>query len=332
MPSADTSRNPLTVEVTRGPAVESRHAVHAAVVEADGGIVARYGEVERPVFPRSAIKAIQALPLAESGAEIRLQELAIACASHGGEPRHVATVTTWLDRLGLDDGCLECGVHLPLHEASAHALVRAGEAPRAYHHNCSGKHAGMVCTAVQAGEKAAGYVAPEHPVQRRVSAAIADMTGADLSRAPLGSDGCSIPTYAIPLTALALGIARVAAPAGLAPTRAAACRRIVQAVTTDPFLVAGTGRLCTLLMERAGGTLIAKTGAEGVFVAASVRTGRAVALKAEDGAKRAAEAAILELCRRHDLIDQATHAALVGNALPEIRSVRGRAVGRTRVS
>ena len=215
----------LVVEVTRGAIVESRHLVSAAVADAGGELVAAWGEVEGPVFARSAVKPIQALPLLESGAAEALAvsdaELALACASHGGEPLHVAALRDWLARLGLAETDLECGAHPPLHEPSAEALVRSGTAPSALHNNCSRKHAAMLATARHLGEETRGYIRSAHPVQRRVAACLADMSGCDLERAPEASDGCGIPTFALPLSGLARAMARPAR-ARRAPPPAAA--------------------------------------------------------------------------------------------------------------
>src|SRR5262249_55911219 len=166
--------NPVLVEVTRGPLVESSHQGSVAVVDADGRSVLALGDVARPVFPRSAVKALQALVLVEAGAAERYglsqEELALACASHGGEPGHVTTATRMLARAGLDAGALECGAHWPIHQASAQALARSGGAPSALHNNCSGKHAGFLCAACAMGVDHHAYVRPEHPVQREVKA------------------------------------------------------------------------------------------------------------------------------------------------------------------
>lgn len=291
--------NPVLVHVTRGGEVESSHRGAAAVVDPDGGVVAAWGDVERPVYPRSAVKPVQVLPLIETGAAERFSvgdaEIALAAASHSGEPEHVALVEAWLERLGLGPGDLECGPHAPIDEAAAADLVRAGREPSPLHNNCSGKHAGFLATALHLGEKTAGYVKPGHPVQRRLAEVLSDMGGVDLEGAPVGSDGCGIPVIAMPLRAMALAMARLANPDGLAPDRAAACRRVFGAMAAHGRLVAGRGRFDTLAIDAGCGAFVVKTGAEGVYVAAM--DGLGVALKIDDGAKRASEtamAAILE--------------------------------------
>src|SRR5262245_24886869 len=216
--------NPVLVEVLRGALVESRHAGAVAVVDADGGTVLALGDAAQPVYPRSAVKPIQALPLVESGAAEKYgfgdQELALACASHGGEPAHVEVASRMLARAGLDVSALECGVQWPSHVESSRALARAGAIATALHNNCSGKHAGFICFACVAGLDHHGYVGLRHGVQREVRAALESLTGVALSEDRCGIDGCSIPTFAIPLQALAHGFARFGTGRGLAPERA----------------------------------------------------------------------------------------------------------------
>lgn len=335
------SRNPVLVEVTRGRApghdhVESAHRGAAAVVDSSGRLVAAWGEIDRSVFPRSAVKPLQALPLIETGAADALAvtetEIALACASHGGEPEHVAAVGAWLARMGMGPDALECGGHSPLHEASALAMACAGEWPTAVHNNCSGKHAGMLATAVHLGEPVTGYVEAGHPVQMRVRAALQDMCGADLSAAPVGIDGCSIPTFAMPVVALARAMARFADPdaAGLPATRAAACRRVQTAMAAHPFYVAGTGRCCTAVIEATGGAVLVKTGAEGVYCAAIPASGLGLALKIDDGAKRASEVALVALLDHLAVLDRAQASALSVFARPAIPSRSGASIGEIR--
>jgi len=194
--------NPVLIEVIRGQLVESRHRGAVAVVDADGAAVLAIGDVERPVFPRSAIKALQALPLVEQGAAERFglcdQELALACASHSGEVAHVEGVTHMLAKAGLDPSALRCGAHWPLSQAAAFALAQKTGAPSAVHNNCSGKHAGFLCLACAMGIDPADYWRPEHPVQREVHALLESLTGTALPPERRAIDGCSVPTWAIP--------------------------------------------------------------------------------------------------------------------------------------
>ena len=285
--------DPVLVEVTRGGRVESVHRGAVAVVDADGATLLAIGDVAAAVFPRSAVKALQALPLIETGAAAALgltdAEIALACASHGGEPAHVATAESMLRKAGRDAATLECGAHWPSYDAAARALAASGGTATALHNNCSGKHAGFICLACAGGVDPAGYVGPDHPTMRRITAALAETTGTVLDARNRGTDGCSIPTYAIPLTALALAFARFGTGVGWHPDRAAAAVRIRAAVAEHPFMVAGTNRFDTEAMQAFGARAFTKTGAEGVYCAALPDLGLGIAVKCDDGAGRAAE-------------------------------------------
>ncbi len=328
--------DPILVEVYRGDIVESRHLVDAAVVDTDGKIVEAWGDVARPVYPRSACKPLQAIPLVESGAaeafELGDKEIALACASHNGEPVHVETVLTWLDRLGLGDDDLECGGHLARNPTVLSAFVQSGAPLRQANSNCSGKHSGMLSHAVHLGEATGGYIEPAHPVQCRVKAALAAMYGLDLDRAPIATDGCGIPTLAVPTTAMAQAMARFANPDGLESERAAACRRIARAMLAEPYMVAGMERFCTELMRAARGRVLAKTGAEGVYMAGLPETGMGIALKTHDGTGRGAEMVLAALLRRHKVLDEAAQVALSDRLDPILHNVRGREIGRLRAA
>lgn len=328
--------DPVLVEVTRGGAVESRHRGAAAVADAEGAIVAAWGDVERPVFPRSAVKPIQALPLLETGAAERFQlsdaEVALACASHNGEAEHTRAVAVWLRRLGLAAGDLECGAHAPTYPETAKAQERRGEAPSALDNNCSGKHAGFLATALFMGEPTRGYIEPGHPVQKRVGQALAEMTGCDLAAAPWGVDGCGIPTFALPLAAIARAMARLAAPEGLAPARRRAAERIVAAMAAHPHLIAGQERFDTRAIAAAHGAFVVKGGAEGVHAAIVPGRGLGLALKIEDGAARASDVAMTALLAHLGLLTNGIDEALEDYAPRPIYNVAGRAVGEVRAT
>lgn len=294
--------NPVLIEVLRGGAVESQHAGALAIVDAAGAVHTALGDIARPIFPRSAVKLLQALPLVASGAAeafgLSDAELALACASHSGEPEHVATAAAVLAKLGLDAGALECGTQWPSREPVLRGMLARGEVAGPLHNNCSGKHSGFVCVAclmarnagAEAPEFARGYVAAEHPVMREVSAALSAASGVDVEQAPRGIDGCSIPTFALPLRSLALAFARCGTGQGLSDGNARAARRLRQAVAVAPFMVGGTDRFDTRVMQAYGEQLFCKIGAEGVYCAALPALGLGVALKIDDGAVRAAEA------------------------------------------
>ena len=292
----------MLVDVTRGDRVESRHVGAVAVVDAAGSIAFQAGDIDAPVFPRSAVKALQALPLIESGAADQFglteAEIALACASHSGEPVHVATAASVLAKAGQDPGCLECGTQWPVGEQAARDLAASGQKPSALHNNCSGKHAGFVCVACAMGVEPAGYVRPEHPVMREVTAALAAMASTALDETNRATDGCSIPTYAMPLRALARAFARLGTGDGMQPVRAAALKRLRAAVAAHPHLVAGTGRFDTQLMQALGARVFVKSGAEGVHCGALPELGLGFAVKCDDGAGRAAQVVAAALVAR----------------------------------
>ena len=324
----------VLVEVMRGSRVESRHRGVVAVVDADGGVAFQVGDIDAPVFPRSAVKAIQALPLIETGAADRFgladAEIALACASHSGEAAHAAAAAAMLHKAGRDGSCLECGAHWPMGAEAARALAAASEHPSALHNNCSGKHAGFVCVASAIGADTEGYVRPDHPVMREVTAALAEVTGATLDEAGRATDGCSIPTYAVPLRSLALGFARFGTGHGFGSARAAAARRMRAAVAAYPFMVAGTGRFDTELMAALGARAFVKTGAEGVHCGALPELGLGFALKCDDGAGRAAEVVTAALVR-HFLRPQGEPASIMDRLTrPGLRNWNGIAVGELR--
>jgi L-asparaginase II len=326
--------DPVLVEVTRGGVAESVHRGAFAVVDATGRVVVSAGDLERPVFPRSAIKALQALPLVESGAadvyRFTEEEIALACASHGGEERHVATAAAMLAKAGLGEPDLECGSHWPSYGPATNAMIRSGTEPCQLHNNCSGKHSGMLAFASHRGIPTKGYVGRDHPVQQAMAAVLKDLCDVDPAGQPCGIDGCSIPTWGLPLRALALGFARFATGHGLSGPRAAACRRIAAAVFAHPFMVAGTGRFCTEFMEAFPARAFVKTGAEGVFCGFVPEQGLGFALKVDDGATRASEAATAALLHRIGAITAADIAGAPSLFVTPVLTRRGAEAGTIR--
>jgi L-asparaginase II len=325
--------NPVLVDVLRGTVVESRHTGAVVAVDADGREVLALGDSQRPVFPRSAIKAIQALPLVESGAAdgygFGPEELALACSSHSGEPGHVAVVERMLTRLGLDDSALRCGVHWPIHQPSAQELARGGGAATAVHNNCSGKHAGFLCIACATGADPVRYVQPSHPVQRMVRDTLEVLSQSPLLANVCAVDGCSVPTWALPLDGLALAFARFGTGTRMLPERARAAARLRDACTAHPWHVAGTGRFCTEVMQKFDARIFLKTGAEGVYCAVLPEFGIGIAVKCDDGAGRAAEtmmAAALDRLLNND----ADSVLLEPFVRPVIRNWNGIVVGGLR--
>ncbi|MBK1634987.1 asparaginase [Rhodovulum adriaticum] len=321
----------VMVEVQRGGLVESRHRGHAVVCDASGAVVAAWGDPDAVILPRSSVKMIQALPLIESGAADRaglgVEQLALACASHQGAPLHVGKVGDWLATLGLDESHLRCGAQPTRDRDERQRMVRAEEAPCQLHNNCSGKHAGFLTLTRDLG---AGpeYNEIDHPVQVAVRAAFEDVTGA--ASPTFGIDGCSAPNFATTMQGLARAMARFAvARPDTGDARGRAAGRLVQAMMAHPDLVAGQGRACTELMQAAEGKAAIKTGAEGVFTAILPEQGLGVALKIEDGAARASEAAIAALLVRLGVL-QADDPAVRRRMAAPVTNWRGITTGEVR--
>jgi L-asparaginase II len=328
--------NPVLVEVMRGGIAESEHRGAVAVMDASGKVVLALGDIDRPIFPRSAIKGLQAIPLIESGAADKYAltdaEIALACASHNGEAGHVTTAEGMLRKAGRDLSALECGAQLPMRANAYVPLVKAGLSATALHNNCSGKHSGFICVACASGNDPKGYVKPDHPVMREVTAAVADITGYKLGDAACGTDGCSIPTFAVPLRAMAHGFARFGTGHGLGPKRAAAVARIRKAVAASPFHVAGTGRFDTIAMEALRERAFMKVGAEGVYCAALPELGFGVALKCDDGTTRAAEVMMAAVLMRFLALADSEREALQPLLQPVLTNWNGIHVGDIRTS
>ena len=327
------SSNPVLVEASRGGLVESRHRGAIAVARADGELLLVLGDVARPVYPRSAVKLLQAVPLVESGAadafRLNDEELAVACASHSGDRVHVEAVRSLLAKAGLDESLLACGAHWPISENATRELLREGKRPAPIHNNCSGKHAGMLATAGHLGLDPKGYEQPDYPVQIAIARVLSETCGVVVRRELMGVDGCSVPTFALPLSALAQGFARVASGEGLSPSRSTAVQRLLRACCAAPMLVAGEGRFDTIVMRALAPACLAKGGAEGVHCAALPRLGLGIALKIDDGAKRGTEVALATTLAA--LLPEAKEA--LGDWIEgEIETLRGAKVGRIAAS
>ena len=322
-----------TVDVLRGDVVESSHRVHVAVVQAGQGLTASAGNPAHHSFVRSAIKMFQVLPFVEAGGVDRFgltgEELALCVASHGGEPFHVAAARSILAKAQISEASLACGPHLPLHEPTAHAMIAAGEKPGRIHNNCSGKHAGMLACCVHQQWVSDGYHRPNHPLQQRVRSTLERWMRVNADEVSQAVDGCGLPTFALPLDAVAEGCARFAAAAA---EGAAAPKRIVDAMVQHPEFVAGSHHLDTAVMRVAKGRLFAKFGAEGFYCAGVPGMQLGIALKVEDGAKRAAEPALLAVLRRVGALTESDLDQLDGYVRPAILNTRQETVGCLRVN
>lgn len=326
--------NPVLVEVLRGGLVESVHRGAVAVFDAGGKSVLEIGDIDRPVFPRSAVKAIQALPLVETGAADAFgfgeRELALACASHNGEVEHAELAQSMLERAGLGEPALECGAHWPSFQEATVSLARSGGAPSQLHNNCSGKHSGFLAVCQHCGIDHHGYVAVGHGLQEMVRETMQEVTGFAHGANNRGIDGCSIPTFAVPLRNLAKAFAAMASGQGLEKQRAYAAQRLMQACMAHPFLVAGTGRVDTNLMQAAPGRIFVKVGAEGVYCGAVPELGVGFALKCGDGAGRGAEVAVAALLERLLQADRDLAVTVAKVANPVLKNWHGTEVGALR--
>jgi L-asparaginase II len=327
------NNDPVLAEVTRGGIVESQHRGAVAVVGSGAKLLASRGNIGDPVFPRSAIKAFQCLPAIEAGVVeafgMSEEEIALACASHNGEEEHVRVARSALAKAHVSEDLYECGPQWPSHGESLRDLVRAGGEALPVHNNCSGKHAFMLAFAMKLGADPHNYTKRDHPVQQAIEKAMGEMCEYDLASTPCGIDGCSVPTWAVPLRNLALGFQKFASGEGLDEARAAACRRIIAAVRAHPFMVSGTRGFCTELMQAVPRAFV-KIGAEGVYCAAVPHAGIGIAIKVDDGAGRAAEVAVARVLADLDCWTNEEKSALEGMTRHILTNRRGIEVGEVR--
>lgn len=321
------------VEVWRGPFCESVHRGHAVVWDADGGIVASWGNPDAVILPRSSCKMIQALPLIESGAAeafgLSEAQLALSCASHNGAAIHTDMVRAWLGGLGIDpEEALRCGPQMPGDHDARTALIKTDSSPCQIHNNCSGKHSGFLTLSKHLGA-GPDYVDPDHPVQVAVKSAFEEVTGE--TSPGYGIDGCSAPNFACTVTGLARAMGHFAAATGAGNARDRAMHRLTRAMAAHPVLVAGEGKSCTALMRAMSGRASVKTGAEAVFIAIVPERRMGVALKIEDGATRGSEAVITRILCGLGVLDARHPAALTYTHGP-IRNRRDIVTGEYRLS
>ena len=312
--------------------VESHHRGAAVVVDRNGEIVAAYGNVSRPIYPRSAIKPLQAMVFAQSGAMKRFDlnhlHLALACASHSGQEVHVNAVQRWLLQIGLNETALECGAHEASHDETRRSMIRQGQEASALHNNCSGKHAGMITVAVYDDLPIENYIARSHPVQQRVLKMLGDLTNEPVEDRPAGLDGCGIPVVGISLQGVALGFARIANGQFDSKDRRAAAEKIRTAMKRFPLLVGGDDRFCTLIPRLTSRKVLVKVGAEGVYAGMTADSNRlGFALKIDDGSRRAAEVAMGWLIAKHANLSAEEINELKPWAEPRLRTVANNPAG-----
>ena len=324
----------LLVEVLRGSTVESRHFGAAVVCDFKGNVVESWGNIERLIFPRSALKPMLAIHLIESGASDHYSlsdaELSMACSSHQGELIHQKLVESWLHRLGLTEEYLACGPVLPEDTESAHKLLASGQQGSRIHHNCSGKHTGFLTTALHLHLPLDGYHLLEHPLQQLSLDILSDLAGVDLHQYPIAIDGCGLPAPTMPLIQLGRAMARFANPHDLSDKRAQAIYRLHEAITNEPLYIAGHGTVVSELNDVTNGAVLAKTGAEGILTAALPERGLGIALKIADGSERARSVALLAILDHLDVLSNEEKHQLKSHITPPILNSRGRTVGEIR--
>lgn len=325
------------IDVTRGALIESAHSGHIAVTDRTGRIFYSYGNPEEVIFARSSMKPVQALPVIASGAAdaygFSPKEIALVCASHNGEEPHTATAAGMLHKMGLAASCLLCGPHAPFSAQAAAVLADAGVKPSELHNNCSGKHAGMLALCLHLGAPLDRYLEPDHPVQRLMTATVSELSGVPVEELILGTDGCGVPVFGLPLHRLAAAYAELGNRSLTPGTESGqAAYRVLEALRAHPFQIAGTGRYDTRLIEVTQGRLIGKMGAEGVFALCYPERGLGLALKIEDGTQRAIYPAVTEALIQMGWLEPKEAEALAEFHKPALRNWRGTVVGEIRPS
>jgi L-asparaginase II len=299
----------------RGGTVESIHYGAIAVVDSSGNLIASYGNPSTISFLRSSAKPLQAISFIEQGGIERFQmtgkEIAVICSSHSGTDHHLKTIYGLQKKIGVSESDLGCCTHLPFDPASRAKLRDQGLNPNQNHHNCSGKHTGMLALGKLMDYAIEGYTEQDHPIQKNILPVVADMCGLETNHIQLGRDGCSVPAFAMPLLNAALGWAKLVDPVNLSGSRKTACQAITQAMMEHPFYVAGPGRFDTRLMEIGGGKLVSKTGAEAFhalgILPGTIKTGSpglGIVVKIADGdmGKRARKAVMLEILHQLNVL------------------------------
>jgi L-asparaginase II len=323
----------LDVVATRGADVESRHRVHAAVVGDEDSLIAAAGDTRLVSSWRSCAKPFQIMSLLESGAFDQLHwgddQLALACGSHGGEPEHVALAQQMLADIGLEEGDLACGPHDPLSARGLKLLRESGARLTRLHNNCSGKHAAMLARAHVAGWPTYGYERRDHPMQRCCLESVSAWSGLDAAQIGRAVDGCGVVAFALPLENMARAWSRLARAAR---DGADAPSRILHAMGTRPFLVGGTDRFDTILMQETEGRVVAKIGAEGVHSVGVPERGIGFAVKVDDGAQRAQFPAVLRILQLYDVLPAVLPPRLEEFSRKPLRNTRGEIVGEIRLS
>lgn len=324
--------NPILAEVYRSDIVESCHRGSAIVVDSSGKTVLTIGNSERQIYPRSALKPLQAIALLESGAaekfELSDKEIALACASHNAEQFHIDALHSWLHRLGLTVDDLECGADLPMSDTAKLQLLAERAEPSPAYQNCSGKHCGMLTLARHLGVPTNGYSEYHHPTQQIWMKTFSELLGIDATTLAWQRDGCGLPALCMPMATIAYGYALFANPAVVRGSRGAAMARIMSAIQAHPQMLAGSGRCCTDVIQASAGSVVVKTGAEGVYAAALPELGLGLCLKIDDGASRGSAVALGKLLLKLTAIDSRLHQQLGNYFEPIIYNTQNKPTGK----
>lgn len=327
----------ILAHVTRGKETESIHRGNITVVDKEYKILYEVGHQGGSIYWRSAAKPFQVLPMIEaSGIEkfgFNGEEIAVMAASHNGEERHVERVLSILGKMGCKTKVLDCGAAPPLYRSAAVEIIKKGGEYEQVHNPCSGKHSSMIALALLRGYGIKDYILPDHPVQRQMLEAVSDASGLEKEDIGLGIDGCGVPVFSLPLYNMAVAYSKLALPRDVnTPLRQEALSKVANAMIENPYYVAGTGRLDTLLMDVTKGRLIAKLGAEGVYCVGVAGEGIGIALKIEDGSSRAIDAVMLELLKRLNIISVSEYNSLEGQCKTKVKNHRGEIIGEIRAA
>jgi L-asparaginase II len=324
-----------SVLVFRGEYLESTHTAHIAVVNHKGKLLYSCGDPYRLTFPRSSMKPFQAIPLLETGTADHFSyepaDISLSCASHSGEPFHRSRVLAILERIGQDEVALQCGTHIPRDLESYKSLIQEGKDLTPVFSNCSGKHSGMIATAVYMNEDVSSYREVNHPVQQRIVGSIADICGYPQEKINISVDGCGVPVHQLPLASIAFGFAQLANPEEVeSKQRSQVLQTIRDAMMAHPEMVGGTNRFDTDLMSVFNGRVVAKSGAEGVLCFGDVETGTGIALKIEDGNGRATSAVAMEVLKQLGIGDEHVYSQLYDYIHPPVKNMREDQIGMIR--
>lgn len=321
------------VEVTRSELVESIHSGSISVVDSKGQQLAHIGNPEQVAFMRSSEKPLQALPVVESGAadsfHFSESEIAVICGSHSGELFHVDSVKSILDKIGISEGALVCSARYPLHRQSSNKLISEGKKPHPIHNPCSGKHAGMLALSIILGYSTEGYHSIDHPIQQLILETISDMTEVEKNEIKIGIDGCGVPVHGISLKSMALSFAKLTNPKDLPAKRGLAAKRIVNAMKNNPEMVAGSGRLCTELMQSTD-KIVTKVGAEGIYCVGIPEKNIGIAIKIDDGGTRAISSIVIEVLNQLEILDESELNSINSLHYPPIKTHQKEVIGKIR--